>query len=125
VKVVQLRKFARKLLHWGNVGEDESAIRLGPACAQLFWQKRWKWPELGHEQKIAGGLLGGPSLSIGLPWRALGRLFSIETRFSSYRYLSTDLQSERVVLNELVDPQNRGQSLEAGFYFTMSLAGIL
>jgi hypothetical protein len=124
LKIVRVRQLARKLLHWGGGAEHESSISLGPACAQLFWQKKWKWPEAGREQRLPGGSLGGPMLSIALPLKALGRLFSIETRLSSYHYVSVDLDSRRTLLDELGDPHDQSQSVEGGLYFTMSLAGL-
>jgi hypothetical protein len=124
LKIIQVRKFARRVLHWGTGSEEGGPISLGPACAQLFWQKKWKWPEPGREGRIPAGSLGGPMLSIGLPLKALGRLFSIETRLSSYRYVSVDLDSQRTLLEELSDPHDQNQSIEGGLYFTMSLAGL-
>jgi len=119
VKVVQLRKLARKMLHWGRASEDEQPIRLGPASARLFWQRKWKWPEPTADQKVAGGLLGGPMLSIGVPLRALGRWFAIETRFSSFRYAYADLQSHRIALHELAAPHGQQQSVEGGLYLCL------
>lgn len=120
-KLVPVRKIARKLLHLGRLDEDERPIQLGPAGARLFWQKKWKWPVPAAEQSIACGLLGGPMLSVGLPLRALGQLFSLETRLSSFRYADADLQSKRTVIDELSNPQQQRQSLEGGVYFTMPL----
>ena len=129
-KLVPVRKLARKLLHLsapaargsgGRIDEDERPIQLGPAGARLFWQKKWKWPVPAAEQSIACGLLGGPMLSVGLPLRALGQLFSLETRLSSFRYADADLQSKRTVIDELSNPQQQRQSLEGGVYFTMPL----
>ena len=129
-KLVPVRKLARKLLHLsapaargsgGRIDEDERPIQLGPAGARLFWQKKWKWPVPAAEQSIACGLLGGPMLSLGLPLRALGQLFSLETRLSSFRYADADLQSKRTVIDELSSPQQQRQSLEGGVYFTMPL----
>jgi hypothetical protein len=125
LKVIQVGKLARKLLHWRDSAENDATFSLGPACAQLFWQKKWKWPEsVLRGQKLPGGSLGGPMLSIGLPWKALGRLFSIETRLSSYRYVAADLDSQRILLDELGDPHDQYQSVEGGLYVTMSLAGL-
>jgi hypothetical protein len=120
-KLVPVRKIARKLLHLGSLEEDERPIQLGPAAARLFWQKKWRWPVAAADQNIACGLLGGPMLSVGLPLRALGQLFSLETRLSSFRYADADLQSKRTVLDELSNPQQQHQSLEGGVYFTMPL----
>jgi hypothetical protein len=121
VKVVHLRKLARKILNWGHASEDEEPIRVGPIATRLFWHKKWKWPEPAAHQKVAGGLLGGPMLSIGLPIRALGRLFSIETRLCSFRYAYADLQSKRMLMEELADPHDEHQSLEGGLYLTLPL----
>jgi len=123
-KLLHLRRLARTMLHWGRASEDEEPIRLGPACARLFWQRKWRWPEHTAQQKLAGGLQGGPMLSIGVPLRALGRSFSIETRFSSYRYAMADLQSERTMLHELPDPHDQHQSVEGGLYLTLPLSGL-
>jgi hypothetical protein len=123
-KLVPVRKLARKLLHLGSIEEDERPIQLGPAAARLFWQKKWKWPVPAADQNIACGLLGGPMLSVGLPLRALGQLFSIETRLSSFRYADADLQSKRTVIDELSSPQQLHQSLEGGIYFTMPLLNL-
>ena len=123
-KMVPVRKIARKLLHLGSIAQDERPIELGPAAARLFWQKKWKWPVPAAEQSIACGLLGGPMVSVGLPLRALGQYFSIETRLSSFRYADADLQSKRTVIDELSNPHQQRQSLEAGLYFTMPLLNI-
>jgi hypothetical protein len=124
IKVVHLRKLARTLLHFGNASEDEDPIRLGPASARLFWQKKWKWYEPTPKPKFAGGLMGGPIVSIGVPLRALGGFFSIELRLCSFRYSSADLHSERMLLDELADPHREDQSLEAGLYLTLPLPEI-
>jgi hypothetical protein len=123
-KIVHLRKLARKFLHLGHASEDEEPILLGPLSTRLFWQKKWKWPEPAADQKTPGGLLGGPMLSIGLPLRALGRLFSIETRLCSFRYAYADLQSKRMVMEELADPHDQHQSLEGGLYLNLPLSGM-
>ena len=120
-KLVPVRKLARKLLHLGRLEEDERPIQLGPAAARLFWRKKWKWPVPAAEQSIACGMLGGPMLSVGVPLRALGQLFSLETRLSSFRYADADLQSKRTVIDELSNPQQQHQSLEGGVYFTVPL----
>jgi hypothetical protein len=122
MKVVHLRKLARKVLHFGNPSEDEDPIRLGPASARLFWQKKWKWYEPTPQPKFAGGLLGGPILSIGMP--LLGGLFSFELRLCSFRYTYADLRSERMLLDELADPHGQHQSLEGGLYLTLPLPEI-
>ena len=123
-KIVHLRKLARKILHLGHVSEDEEPIVLGPLTTRLFWQKKWKWPGPAADQKTPGGLLGGPMLSIGLPLRALGRLFSIETRFCSFRYTDADLQSKRMVMEEIADPRDQRQSLEGALYLNVPLSGL-
>jgi hypothetical protein len=120
-KVVPVRKLARKLLHLGQLAQDETPIQLGPAAARLFWRKKWKWPVPAAEQSIACGMLGGPMLSLGLPLRALGQLVSLETRLSSFRYADADLQSRRTVIDELSNPQQQRQSFEGGVYFTLPL----
>lgn len=120
-KMVPVRKIARKLLHLGRIDEDERPIQLGPATARLFWRKKWKWHVPAADQNMACGLLGGPMLSLGLPLRALGQLFSLETRLSSFRYADADLQSKRTVLDELSSPQQQHQSFEGGVYFTLPL----
>jgi len=124
MKVVHLRKLARMVLKFGKASEDEDPIRLGPASARLFWQKKWKWHEPTPHQKIAGGLLGGPILSIGVPLRTLGGLFSVELRLCSFRYTYADLRPERMVLEELADPHGEHQSLEAGLHLTLPLPKI-
>jgi hypothetical protein len=126
-KLVPVRRIARKLLRLsvrgsgGRIDEDERPFQLGPAGARLFWQKKWKWPVPAAEQSIACGLLGGPMLSVGLPLRALGQLFSLETRLSSFRYADADLQSKRTVIDELSNPQQQRQSFEGGVYITLPL----
>jgi hypothetical protein len=123
-KVIHVRKLANTLFHFGARSEDESPIQLGPATARLLWQKKWKWPEASRDQKIPGGLLGGPMLSIDLPLGPLGSVFSLETRFCSFRYAYADLQTRRVMLEELADPQDQRQSLEGRLYLNISLASL-
>jgi hypothetical protein len=123
-KVIHVRKIANTLFHFGARSEDENPIQLGPATARLLWQKKWKWPEASREQKIPGGLLGGPMLSIDLPLGPLGSLFSLETRFCSFRYAYADLQTRRVMLEELADPRDQHQSFEGRLYLNISLASL-
>jgi hypothetical protein len=120
--VIHVRKIARTVLHWGADSEDESPIWLGPARARLLWQKKWKWPEPTRELKVPGGLMGGPMLSIDLPFRSLGHLFSLETRLSSLRYTHADQQTRRTVLEELADPQDKSQSVEGRLYLNISFS---
>jgi hypothetical protein len=120
--VIHVRKIARKVLHFGTNSEDENPIWLGPARARLLWQKKWKWPEPTRELKVPGGLLGGPVLSIDLPFRSLGQLFSLETRLCSFRYAHADQQTRRTVLEELADPQDQSQSVEGRVYLNMSFS---
>jgi hypothetical protein len=124
MKVVHLRKLARKVLQWGSASQDEDPIQLGPASARLFWQTKWKWPEPTAYQKLAGGLLGGPILSIGVPLRAFGARFSLDLRLCSFRYVYADLSSERIVLAELADPHGQHQSFEGGLSLTLPLPRI-
>ncbi|HKO93943.1 MAG TPA: hypothetical protein VJU61_22470 [Polyangiaceae bacterium] len=124
LKTVHLRKLARKVLHWGKASEDEEPIRLGFASARLLWQKKWKWYEPTPQPKFAGGMLGGPVLSIGVPLRTLSGLLSIEVRLCSFRYVYADLRSERMLLEELADPHEEHQSLEAGLHLTLPLPEI-
>ena len=119
-KVIHLRKVARKVLRLGKPGEDEQPIRLGPARARLLWQKNWKWPEFARDQKMPGGLLGGPVLSIDLPLKRIARALSVETRVCSSRYAYPNQKTRRIVLEELADPQNERQSVEAGLYLNFS-----
>lgn len=120
---INLRKVVRRLLHWGEASADNHPIWLGPARARLFWQKTWKWPESSRDHKLPGGLLGGPVLSIDLPIGPLHQLLSLETRFCSSRYAYPDRGTARVLLDELADPQNERQSLEAGLYLNIALGG--
>jgi hypothetical protein len=119
-KVIHLRKVARKVLSLGHQSEDEQPIRLGPARARLLWQKNWKWPEFSREQKMPGGLLGGPVLSIDLPLKRIARALSVETRFCSSRYAYPSQKTQRIVLEELADPQTERQSVEGGLYLNFS-----
>lgn len=121
MKIVHLRKLARMVLHSGKASQDEDPIRLGFASARLLWQKKWKWYEPAPQPKFAGGLMGGPVLSIGVPLRALGGSFSFELRLCSFRYAYADLRSERMMLEELADPHDEHQSLEAGLHLTLPL----
>ena len=124
MKIVHLRRLARTVLHLGKASEDEDPIHLGPASARLLWQKKWKWYEPTPQPKFAGGLMGGPILSIGVPLRALGGLFSLELRLCSFRYAYADLRSERMLLDELADPHGEHQSFEGGLYLTLPLPAI-
>jgi hypothetical protein len=119
-KVIHLRKVARKVLSLGKQSEDEQPIRLGPARARLLWKDNWKWPESARDQKMPGGLLGGPVLSIDLPLKPVARAVSVETRFCSSRYAYPNQKTHRIVLEELADPQKERQSVEAGVYLNFS-----
>lgn len=122
VKVIPLRKIARKILSLGKQSEDNVPIWLGPARANLLWQKTWKWHESTRDRKLPAGILGGPMLSFDLPLAPLGRLFSIETRIASFRYAHARHKTQRLVLDELADPQGERQSFEAGLYLNISLS---
>jgi hypothetical protein len=124
VSTVNLRKLVRKLLHWGEASADNRPIWLGPVRARLLWQKTWKWPESSRDHKLPGGLLGGPALSIDVPLGPIGDLLSVETRVCSSRYAYPDRSTARVILDELADPQNQRQSLEAGLYLNVEFDGL-
>lgn len=121
---INLRKVVRRLLHWGEASADNHPIWLGPLRAKLLWQKTWRWPESSKDHKLPGGLLGGPVLSIDVPLGPLHELLSVETRFCSSRYAYPDRGTARVMLDELADPQNQRQSLEAGLYLNISFDGL-
>ncbi len=124
VSTVNLRKLVRKLLHFGEASADNQPIWLGPARARLLWQKTWRWPESAREHKLPGGLLGGPVLSIDVPFGIRRELLSLETRFCSSRYAYPDRGTARVLLDELADPQSQRQSLEAGLYLNLAFDGL-
>lgn len=122
LNVIPLRKIARKILSLGKQSEDNVPIWLGPARANLLWQKQWKWHESTRDRKLPAGILGGPVLSLDLPLTPLGRLFSLETRIASFRYAHAKHQAHRLVLDELADPQGERQSVEAGLYINIALS---
>ena len=122
LNVIPLRKIARKILSMGKQSEDNVPIRLGPARANLLWQKKWKWHESTRDRKLPAGFLGGPVLSLDLPLAPLGRLFSLETRVASFRYAHAKHGAHRLVLEELADPQGERQSVEAGLYLNVALS---
>lgn len=121
VKVLHLRKAARKLLGIGKQQDDEAPVDLGPCAARLLWQKGWKWTEMSSGSRLPMGLQGGPMLSLALPFDPVSNLFSIETRLSSLRYVFASLQTTRPWSDELVDPKRLRQSVEAGLYFNVAL----
>jgi hypothetical protein len=121
LNVIPVRKIARKILSMGKQSEDNVPIRLGPARANLLWQKKWKWHESTRDRKLPAGFLGGPVLSLDLPLAPLGRLFSLETRIASFRYAHAKHKTQRLVLEELADPQGERQSVEAGLYLNVAL----
>jgi hypothetical protein len=120
---IHLRKLARMVLNYGKASADNHPIALGPARARLLWQKKWKWPEAGRDQKLAGGLIGGPVLSVDVPFGPLDRLFSLETRLCTSRYEYPDLSGGRMLLDELGNPGDQRQSLEAGLYLNLAFDG--
>jgi hypothetical protein len=122
LNVIPLRKIARKVLSMGKQSEDNVPIRIGPASANLLWQKKWKWHESTRDRKLPAGFLGGPVLSFDLPLAPLGRLFSLETRIASFRYAHARHSTQRLVLEELADPQGERQSVEAGLYLNVALS---
>jgi hypothetical protein len=122
LNVIPVRKIARKLLSMGKQSEDNVPIWLGPARANLLWQKKWKWHESTRDRKLPAGFLGGPVLSLDLPLSPLGRLFSLETRIASFRYAHAKHNTHRLVLDELADPQEQRQSVEAGLYINVALS---
>lgn len=122
VNVIPIRKIARKLLSLGKQSEDNVPIQLGPARANLLWQKKWKWHESTRDRKLPAGILGGPMLSFDFPLAPLGRLFSLETRIASFRYAHAKHTTYRLVLDELADPQEQRQSVEAGLYINVALS---
>lgn len=124
VATINLRKIARKVLRLGKPGADNQPIWLGPARARLLWQKTWRWPESGKDHRPAGGLLGGPVISIDVPLVPLDEVVSVETRLCSSRYAYPAWQSGRLVLDELTDPRSERQSLEAGLYFNFAFDGM-
>jgi hypothetical protein len=121
---INLRKLARKVLQWGDANDDNQPIWFGPARARLFWQKTWKWPESSRDHKLPGGLLGGPVLSIDMPFTQRLDALSVETRLSTARYAYPDWGSGRIVLAELADPQHQRQSLEAGLYLNIPFESV-
>jgi hypothetical protein len=122
LNVIPVRKIARKLLSMGKQSEDNVPLQLGPARANLLWQKKWKWHESTRDRKLPAGFLGGPVLSLDLPLAPLGRLFSLETRIASFRYAHAKHKGQRLVLDELADPQEQRQSVEAGLYINIALS---
>lgn len=122
LKVIPVRKIARKLLSLGKQRDDNIPLRMGPAYASLLWQKKWKWHESTRDRKLPAGILGGPVLSFSLPLAPLGRLFSLETRIASFRYVHARHRSRRSVLDELANPQDERQSVEAGLYLNIALS---
>lgn len=122
VNVIPIRKIARKLLSMGKQSEDNVPIQLGPARANLLWQKKWKWHESTRDRKLPAGILGGPMLSLDLPLAPLGHLFSLETRIASFRYAHAKHTTHRLVLDELADPREQRQSVEAGLYINVALS---
>ena len=124
VATINLRKLTRKVLHWGEPGADNLPIWLGPARARLLWQKTWRWPDSGKDHKLPGGLLGGPVLSLEMPLDPVADALSLETRFCSSRYAYPDRGSGRILLEELADPRNQRQSLEAGLYLNVAFDGL-
>lgn len=120
VATINLRKIARKVLRLGSPGTDNQPIWLGPARARLLWMKTWRWPESGKDYRIAGGLIGGPVLSIDVPLPLFREAFSLETRLCSSRYAYPAWQSQRLLLEELTNPEKERQSVEAGFYFNIA-----
>jgi hypothetical protein len=122
-KVIHIRKLARKVLQLGERAEDEDPIWLGPARLQLLWQGKWKWPESAHGQNSAEGLMGGPMLSLELPWQPLVKFLSLEARFCSFRYAYADRQT-RSALFELADPSDERQSWQGGLYLNVALGAL-
>lgn len=120
VATINLRKLARKVLHWGEPGADNLPLWLGPARARLLWQKTWRWPDSGKDHKLPGGLLGGPVISIDMPLDPINKMLSLETRLCSSRYAYPDRGSSRILLEELADPRSERQSFEAGLYLNIA-----
>jgi hypothetical protein len=124
VSTVNVRKLVRKLLHFGEASADDQPIWLGPARARLLWQKTWRWPDSARDHKLPGGLMGGPMLSIDVPFGTQRELVSLETRLCTSRYAYPDRGTTRILLDELADPQNQRQSLEAGLYLNFAFDGL-
>jgi hypothetical protein len=111
VKVVQLRKVARRLFGIGESSDDDAPIRLGMARATLFWRRGWRWEEGVLDGGLPLGLQGGPMLSLDLPLQPSDRGRSLGARFCWLRYLFHDPRAPRL-LDELANPHQRRHGLE-------------
>ncbi len=121
IKVLHLRKAARKMLGIGKPQDDESPLDLGATRARFLWQKGWKWSEMSSDSRLPIGLQGGPMLSLELPIFPVASLFSLEARLCSLRYVFAKPATQRPRSDELVDPQRLRQSVEAGLYLNVAL----
>jgi hypothetical protein len=119
VKPIHLRKVARKILGMGEEKRDEVPLLLGPVRARVWWRKGWKWNESSLDTRLPHGMQGGPMLSLDLPL-APSHVLSLETQLCALRYVFAKSSSSRLLSDELIDPQRRRQSLEAGLYLNVS-----
>ncbi|MGC4091140.1 MAG: hypothetical protein QM756_25350 [Polyangiaceae bacterium] len=119
-KVIKLRKVARKVLGIGVESHDNDPLWAGPLRVTLSWRMPWRWNDSGLQSRLPQGLRGGPTLSFDLP---IERWISLETRFSSFRYVYSRTQSERLSSDELADPKDERRSLEAGLFLNVHFGG--
>lgn len=125
IKVIHVRRVARVLFGFGKPADDDSLLKFGPARARVLWQKGWRWNE-SVADKIPLGLQGGPGLSFDVLFDNLGPLYSLETRVSSLRYSYARMRRHsRPLSEELSDPKEARQSVEAGLYLNFALGDLL